>query len=324
MNERVLNGFLTSHLEELGLVHVNSEVPSIATEGDKYKPDILAVEPSGRFPVVIELKAVSDVHVIEQIQGYIRRLRKTDPLVFERLASFGKSSTERIDHSFGFVGLIISPDSPPVAAQRVETTLLWSQWKMSESKVLITPPSVLGRSQGSEGALRLDESKVHQPSDVLPESSRVATRFLNELHFRFNTIASGVYTRDKIDQGYVAYYSGLTLDKAFCGYIGKSPDTFDVEYHVKAPAHKAFLNSDEAQDLVRLGFPIGIPRKNLIFPVQVSRSDFADTEKLPRLLTSLGDLARLSYKLAVSLDTRGLSLHPDSRGVLSFGKLLRS
>jgi len=102
IKEKILNSFISSNMQRLGLHHVNSEVPKVVAEHIGKRTDILGFDLATSIPIILELKVKRDPQVVEQLQEYMSR----QFLGFHRAIVFGSVSNKTdnlfwLNHSIG-------------------------------------------------------------------------------------------------------------------------------------------------------------------------------------------------------------------------------
>jgi len=124
IKEKILNSFISSNMQSLGLHHVNSEVPKVVTEHVGKRTDILGFDLETSIPVVLELKVKRDVGVVGQLQEYLALISTRYQNLFEELNAFRQLNDFKFNYKLGFVGIVLSPDLPPSNASDQGSTIL--------------------------------------------------------------------------------------------------------------------------------------------------------------------------------------------------------
>ena len=315
MNEKTLNSFLSTNLNKLGLVHINSEVPKKLLTGTK-KPDIIAFDRDTRIPIFLELKVVSNPGVVSQICNYLDKITNTYPNIIEELASFKIPPDFQFNYDYGIVGLVISPVSPTDQKFDTNNSILWAQYEITQNAFYITKRHVLNLIKSKPSVFISRQNYVSDRPSALVKSAWPRLQQFSELmNDVFLSISSSIYPRANMDSGYVAYYTANGTYAIFGIYTGKKKSTFWVTFHIRKPHYNRFLQLPEIRTLESFGVSQGSKQDKgnyFIVPFIVNEQQVTEPTKTHTLIEQFICLAQLSYSLEKDTAIDNLDISNDS------------
>jgi hypothetical protein len=319
VKEKILNSFLSTSLDKLGLIHINSEVPKVLAPKKGKRTDILAYDKESKRPMIIELKTKKDPDVISQLNEYISYIPQKYPHLFEELNAFRKDDKMKFNYDRGIIGLVISPEPPPVNINDNKHTLLWAQYKFENNKFDITNLKKFV-SESSESASFFNsrtDLDIIQPTDFIKTNLKHLRVYVEELHNLYLSISSTVYPRYKIEYNYIAYWPTNGTSAIYGFNTGPSRSYLDVEFHIDPNNHSAFRKHNSVNDLKSVGLDYGRPRKDVIFPIRITEEYAENKDLVENSLGLFKSISGLSYKFRVINELQNYSISDDSVNKLS-------
>jgi hypothetical protein len=319
IKEKILNSFVSSDMQMLGLHHVNSEVPKVVTEHVGKRTDILAFDFETSVPIILELKVKRDLQVVDQLQEYINLISRQYPNLFEELNSFRRLDGFRFNYKQGIVGIVLSLDPPPASITDRGSTILWAQFSLHNDQVFrIAQRKVLSRST-MLAKLFDNRPKFIEilPSYFVASSLPQSRKFAERLNDTFLSISPTINSRPKFEHSYIAYYGIDTTRVVFGFNTGLTRSNFDVEFSVYEGDHGKFKSHPATRKLSALGLQVDSPRKNQIFPIRIDEKFAGDESKVSQVLAIFKEMAELSYGFAKVPELATLRIDPDSKNALA-------
>jgi hypothetical protein len=319
IKEKILNSFVSSNMQMLGLHHVNSEVPKVVAQHVGKRTDILGFDLATSIPIVLELKVKRDPQVVDQLQEYITLISHKYPNLFEELNAFRHLDGFRFNYEQGIVGMVLSPDPPPQSAADRGSTIMWAQFSLHNDEVFkIVDRRILSSS------ITLASLFDNRPTfnEVLP-SQFVASylpslrKFADRLNETYLSVSPTINPRSKHEHSYIAYYGTDTSRVVFGFNTGPTRSTFDVQFSVYEEDHVTFKSDPATRKLESLGLRMDAPRKNQIFPVRIDEKFAGDDGKVSQALALFKEMAQLSYNYAKLRELRTLRIDPLSKDALA-------
>lgn len=319
IKEKILNSFISSNMQTLGLHHVNSEVPKVVAKHVGKRTDILGFDLASSIPIILELKVKKDPQVVDQLQEYITLISKKYPNLFEELNAFRRLDGFQFNYKQGIIGIVVSPEPLPQSATDRGSTILWAQSSLYNDEVFrIVDRRILSRSATLASLFdNRPPFKEVPPSQFVASSLPRLRKFADRLNETYLSVSPTINLRYKHEDGYIAYY-GTDTTRAVYGFnTGKTHSKFDTEFHVYENDHKTFLSHSATRNLRSLGLQIGQPRKNQIFPVRITEEFAGDETKISQVLTLFKEMAELSYSFAKVPELGTLRIDPVSKDALA-------
>jgi hypothetical protein len=319
IREKILNSFISSNMQTLGLHHVNSEVPKVVTEHVGKRTDILSFDLATSIPMILELKVKRDPQVVEQLQEYIALISKKYPNLFEELNAFRCLDSFRFNYTHGIVGMALSPEPPPESIVDRGSTILWAQFSLDNDEVFrVVDRKLLSKSTALAGLFEnRPPFKEVLPSRFVASSLPKLRKFADRLNETYLSVSPTINPRSKYEHGYIAYYGTDTTRVVFGFNTGPTRSTFDVEFSVYESDHGKFKSHPATRKLSALGLQMDRPRKNQIFPVSVDETFAGDEGKVSQALALFKEMAELSYSFAKVPELQYLRIDPASKGALA-------
>jgi hypothetical protein len=319
VKEKILNSFISSNMQSLGLHHVNSEVPKVVAEHVGKRTDILGFDLATSIPIILELKVKKDSEVVSQLQDYIALVSKKYPNLFEELNAFRRLEGFQFNFRQGIVGMVLSPEPPSESIADRGSTILWAQFSLSNDGVFrILSRKLLSKSTSFASAF--DNRPPFQ--DVLPSQFVSSTlpklrKFADRLNETYLSVSPTINPRSKYGHSHIAYYGTDTTRVIFGFNTGPARSFLDVEFSVYENNHGEFLSHPATKKLSALGLRLDQPRKNQIFPVRVEEQFAGDDNKVSQALGLFKEMAELSYGFATVPELQTLQIEQSSVNGLS-------
>lgn len=319
IKEKILNSFISSNMQTLGLHHVNSEVPKVVAEHVGKRTDILGFDLATSIPIILELKVKRDPQVVDQLQEYIALISKKYLNLFEELNAFRRLDGFRFNYKQGIVGMVVSPEPPPQSATDRGSTILWAQFSLHNDEVFrIVDKRILSRSTQLANLFDNRPSfKEVLPSQFVASPLPSLRKFADRLNETYLSVSPTINPRHKYEHSYIAYYGTDTTRVVFGFNTGPARSNFDVEFSVYQPDHGKFKSHSAIRKLSSLGLHMDPPRKNQIFPIRVDEKFAGDETKVSQALAIFKEMAELSYSFAKVPELQTLQIDPDSKDALA-------
>jgi hypothetical protein len=312
IKEKVLNSFISTNMQLLGLRHVNSEVPKVVSEHVGKRTDILGFDIANSIPIVLELKVKRDPQVVSQLQEYIELISKKFPNLFEELNSFRRLDGFQFNYKLGIIGIVLSPEPSPQSAVEQGSTILWAQFSLHNDEVFqIVDRKVLSRSTTLASHLHgPSQFKEFLPSHFVASSLPKLRQFADRLNDMFLSVSPTINLRPKYEHSYVAYYGTDTTRVVFGFSTGPTRSVCDVNFSVYEQDHETFKAHIATRKLSSLGLHMSSPTKNQIFPVRIDEKFASDYGRVTETLVLFKELAELCYGYAKLSDLQTLRIDP--------------
>lgn len=201
IKEKILNSFISSNMQTLGLHHVNSEVPKVVATHVGKRTDILGFDLTTSIPVVLELKVKKDSQVVDQLQEYIELISKKYSTLFEELNAFRRLEGFRFHYKHGIVGMVLSPEPPPQSAIDRGSTILWAQFSLQDNEIFkIVERKILSKSITLASLFDNRPSfKEVPPSQFVVSSLPKLRQFADRLNETYLSVLSTINSRPKYE-----------------------------------------------------------------------------------------------------------------------------
>ncbi|MFH0989886.1 MAG: hypothetical protein V1799_07715 [bacterium] len=324
IKEKILNSFVSSNMQTLGLHHVNSEVPKVVAQHVGKRTDILGFDLATSIPIVLELKVKKDPQVVDQLQEYIALISKKYPNLFEELNAFRHLDGFRFNYRQGIVGMVLSPEPPPNSAADRGSTIVWAQFALHNDEVFKIIDRRILSSSVSLASLFDNRPAFKEvlPAQFVASSLPSLRKFAERLNETYLSVSPTINPRSKHEHSYIAYYGTDTTRVVFGFNTGPTRSTFDVEFSVYEIDHATFRSHPATRKLSSLGLHMDPPRKNQIFPVRIDEKCAGDDSNVSQALALFKEMAQLCYNYAKVPELQTLhidALSKDALALRNFG-----
>lgn len=318
MKEKILNSFLSTNLQKLGLVHVNSEVPKKMGFKKRKRTDIIAYDIESKRPIIIELKAKRDHGVLFQLDEYLSDIPPKYPYLFEELNVFRYDDNIEFNYEYGIIGMVVSPEAPPENVDIIKNTILWAQYNIQDRKFKIVNNEVLNKAKESEIFFTTrDKYNPLEPEDFVDTNLINLRKYVRSLHNLFLSISTTVYPRFKYGNDYIAYWPTNGTRAIFGFNTGSSHSYIDVEFHIYVNNHPRFLDYDATKKLRNINLNLKKPKKGQIYPIRIDEDYASDDSMVFKSLELFKLMAILSYNFEILTEIDDYKIDDESINSLS-------